>query len=44
MNGGLWAMRWPTFNAELAKEEEVEIVVQVNGQGAGKGWWWRRGD
>jgi len=27
--GGLWTMGWPGYNAELAKEEEVEIVVQV---------------
>lgn len=25
-------MSWPAFNAELAKDEEVEIVVQVNGK------------
>jgi len=30
--GGLWTAGWPTYNAELAKEEEVEIVVQVNGK------------
>ena len=23
---------WPAFDAELAKEEEAEIVVQVNGK------------
>ncbi|MGB2664813.1 MAG: leucine--tRNA ligase [Candidatus Acidiferrum sp.] len=34
--GGLWAMSWPTFNAELAKDEEVEIVVQMNGKVRGK--------
>ncbi len=34
--GGLWTVRWPAFNAELAKEDEVEIVVQVNGRVRGK--------
>jgi leucyl-tRNA synthetase len=29
---GLWAESWPSFNAELAKDEAVEIVVQVNGR------------
>jgi leucyl-tRNA synthetase len=35
-SGGLWTVSWPTFNAELAKDEEVEIVVQVNGKVRGK--------
>jgi leucyl-tRNA synthetase len=34
--GGLWSVGWPAFNAELAKDEEVEIVVQVNGRVRGK--------
>ena len=34
--GGLWTVGWPEFNAELAKEDEVEIVVQVNGRVRGK--------
>jgi leucyl-tRNA synthetase len=34
--GGLWTVKWPAFNAELAKEDEVEIVVQVNGRVRGK--------
>jgi leucyl-tRNA synthetase len=29
---GLWTVRWPVFDAELAREEEVEVVVQVNGR------------
>jgi leucyl-tRNA synthetase len=33
---GLWTVRWPAFNAELAKDEEVEIVVQINGRVRGK--------
>jgi leucyl-tRNA synthetase len=33
---GLWVVKWPAFNAELAKEDEVEIVVQVNGRVRGK--------
>jgi len=33
---GLWSASWPAFNPELAKEEEVEIVVQVNGRVRGK--------
>jgi leucyl-tRNA synthetase len=35
-SGGLWTAGWPAYNAELAKEEEVEIVVQVNGRVRGK--------
>jgi len=34
--GGLWTVGWPGYNAELAKEEEVEIVVQVSGRVRGK--------
>ena len=33
---GLWNAGWPAFNPELAKDEEVEIVVQVNGKVRGK--------
>jgi leucyl-tRNA synthetase len=33
---GLWTEKWPQFNSELAKDEEVEIVVQVNGRVRGK--------
>ena len=33
---GLWMVGWPAFNAELAKDEEVEIVVQVSGRVRGK--------
>jgi len=34
--GGLWTVKWPAFNAELAKDEEVEIVVQVSGKVRGR--------
>ncbi|HEY2461053.1 MAG TPA: leucine--tRNA ligase [Candidatus Acidoferrum sp.] len=33
---GLWTVRWPEFNKELAKDAEVEVVVQVNGRVRGK--------
>jgi leucyl-tRNA synthetase len=33
---GLGTVRWPEFNAELAKEDEVEIPVQVNGKVRGR--------
>jgi len=33
---GLWSARWPEFNADLAKEDEVEIPVQVNGKVRGR--------
>jgi leucyl-tRNA synthetase len=33
---GLWTVSWPAFDAELAKEEEVEVVVQVSGRVRGK--------
>jgi len=29
---GLWKAGWPAFNEELAREDEVEIPVQVNGR------------
>ena len=25
-------MSWPDFDAELAREEEIEIVIQINGK------------
>jgi len=31
-DGGLSATSWPAFDPELAQDEEVEIVVQVNGR------------
>jgi leucyl-tRNA synthetase len=34
--GGLWVVGWPTFNEELTREEQVEIVVQVNGRVRGR--------
>ena len=33
---GLWAESWPVADAELAKEDDVEIPVQVNGKLRGK--------
>ncbi len=35
-SGGLWTVSWPAINAELAKDEEVEIPVQINGKMRGK--------
>jgi leucyl-tRNA synthetase len=35
-SGGLWTVEWPAFSEELAKEEEVEIPVQINGKMRGK--------
>jgi leucyl-tRNA synthetase len=35
-SGGLWTVKWPAFNPELAKDEEVEIVVQVLGRVRGR--------
>jgi leucyl-tRNA synthetase len=29
---GMWTVGWPAFNADLARDEEVEIVIQVNGR------------
>ena len=31
-SSGLWTVAWPAFSEELAKEEEIEIPVQVNGR------------
>ena len=33
---GLWKTGWPAFNQELAREDEVEIVVQVGGRVRGR--------
>jgi leucyl-tRNA synthetase len=33
---GLWKVAWPAFDADLARDEEVEVVVQVNGRVRGK--------
>jgi leucyl-tRNA synthetase len=33
---GLWTATWPAPNAELAKADEVEVPVQVNGKLRGK--------
>jgi leucyl-tRNA synthetase len=33
---GLWTVPWPAINEELAKEDEVEIPVQVNGKVRGR--------
>ncbi|MCZ6918197.1 MAG: leucine--tRNA ligase [Gemmatimonadetes bacterium] len=30
--GGVSSRRWPTFDETLAREEEIELVVQVNGR------------
>jgi leucyl-tRNA synthetase len=35
-SGGLWTVSWPAFDPELAKEEEVEIVLQVLGKVRGR--------
>jgi leucyl-tRNA synthetase len=29
---GLWTVGWPDFDPELARDEEVEVVVQINGR------------
>jgi leucyl-tRNA synthetase len=33
---GQWIVPWPAFDAELAREDEVEIVVQISGRVRGK--------
>ncbi|MGA2813774.1 MAG: class I tRNA ligase family protein, partial [Candidatus Acidiferrum sp.] len=33
---GLWTVAWPQFSEELARENEVEIPIQVNGRLRGK--------
>jgi leucyl-tRNA synthetase len=35
-SGGLWTVKWPDFDPELAREDEVEIVVQVSGKVRGR--------
>jgi leucyl-tRNA synthetase len=29
---GLWKVRWPESDAQLARDEEVDVIVQVNGR------------
>ncbi len=33
---GLYCEQWPEYSEELAKEEQVEIVIQINGRVRGK--------
>jgi len=35
-DSGLRTAAWPAFNSEFAREEEVEVVIQVNGRVRGK--------
>jgi leucyl-tRNA synthetase len=35
-SNGLWTAAWPSANPELAKDDEVEVPVQVNGKLRGK--------
>jgi leucyl-tRNA synthetase len=35
-SGGLWREKWPDYDPKLAKDTEVEVVVQVNGRVRGK--------
>ena len=35
-SGGLWTVSWPIANAGLAKDDDLEIPVQVNGKLRGK--------
>jgi len=35
-SNGLWTAAWPSANADLAKDDEVEVPVQVNGKLRGK--------
>ena len=35
-SSGLWSASWPVANVELAKDDEVEVPVQVNGRLRGK--------
>ena len=35
-SSGLWTAGWPAANAELAKDDEIEVPVQVNGRLRGK--------
>jgi leucyl-tRNA synthetase len=33
---GLWKASWPAFNEVLTREDEVEVVIQINGKVRGK--------
>ena len=33
---GMWNAGWPVFNEEFAREDEIEIPVQVNGKVRGR--------
>jgi leucyl-tRNA synthetase len=34
--GGLSAAKWPAYSDDLAREEQVEIIIQINGRMRGK--------
>jgi leucyl-tRNA synthetase len=34
--GGLWTVSWPTYNDALTRQDDAEIVVQVNGRVRGR--------
>src|SRR2546429_9968934 len=33
---GQWTVAWPSFSEELARDDEVEVVVQISGRVRGK--------
>jgi leucyl-tRNA synthetase len=35
-NEGIWTVGWPAANAELAKDDQIEVPVQINGKLRGK--------
>ena len=35
-SGGLKSVRWPVYREELAREEQFEIIIQINGRLRGK--------
>ena len=35
-SGGIRAVRWPEYREELAREEQLEIIIQINGKLRGK--------
>jgi leucyl-tRNA synthetase len=31
-SGGLWREKWPAYREDLTKEEQIEVIVQINGR------------
>ena len=39
--GGLAREKWPQYRDELAREEQFEVIIQINGRAARQRSWWK---